>query len=144
MNIVTSWFAMPEAQVNLTSLEMKLFHHDEPFIEDRPLHWLAEMVVAFLCRTVLQQRGHPSRSWRLKQPLRGTAINKSTLWPRGIMWQEKTLKHSEFGKNAQEYFLIAFSLFCKMNLWDLTLTCQDQKPDGRGCPAGGCNLQDGV
>lgn len=40
MNIVTSWFAMPEAQVNLTSLEMKLFHHDEPFIEDRPLHWL--------------------------------------------------------------------------------------------------------
>ena len=40
MNIVTSWFAMPEAQVNLTSLEMKLFHHDEPFIEDRPLYWL--------------------------------------------------------------------------------------------------------
>ncbi len=114
---------------------------------------LAEMklVVAVLCRTVLRQCGHPSRSWRLKQPLRGTAINKSMLWPCGITWQEKTLKHSEFGKNAQEYFFIAFSFFVKWTCeifkgsgvwWNkitTASTCQDQKPDGRGCPAGGCN-----
>lgn len=47
-----------------------------------PWKWTSSVTMSHLLRTILRRRGHPSRSWRLKQPLQGSEARWMWLWNR--------------------------------------------------------------